>query len=152
VSTRSKRSAARAAVGLSPRRWALVLASVVLLLGTKAALVVLPYGAVRRAFDGRSRVESDAVPDLDRARDVRWAVQAVARRLFGQRPCLPQALVARLLLARSGVPTTMVIGAGRGAAGFEAHAWLEWQGKVVVGGAGQDYVPFGPVIRREGAA
>lgn len=65
------------------------------------------------------------------------AVESVTRRLLPRRPCLTQALTARLLLARRGArPTTLQIGVARGAdEAFGAHAWLERDGTVLIGGA-----------------
>lgn len=75
--------------------------------------------------------------DVDRAvvdRVVR-AVRAVGRHLFPARPCLPQALAARFLLARLGVPTDLRIGVRRAEEGeLGAHAWLEREDEVLIGG------------------
>ena len=66
-----------------------------------------------------------------------WAVRAASRRLLPQRPCLTQALTARLLLGRRGArPTTLQIGVARdGPTSLAAHAWLERDGTVLAGGA-----------------
>lgn len=64
-----------------------------------------------------------------------WAVSAVNRRLFPVRPCLTQALAARYLLSRRGVPSTLRIGVTRGEEqALKAHAWLEQKGEVLIGG------------------
>jgi hypothetical protein len=51
--------------------------------------------------------------------------------------CLPRALAAQVLLARSGHPTRLCIGATRAAeaAQVQCHAWLEHDQKVILGGA-----------------
>ena len=65
-----------------------------------------------------------------------WAV-VVASRYVPMSTCLTQALAAQVLLARRGFPAHLHIGvAKKGAeARFEAHAWVESQGKVVIGGS-----------------
>lgn len=64
-----------------------------------------------------------------------WAVQAVSARLFPARPCLPQSLTARFLLARHGVPTDLRIGVRKGEEDeLCAHAWLESGDEVLLGG------------------
>lgn len=100
------------------------------------ALRVVPFA---RLVDW-TRLDAERLPrpsnhDLV-VRRIVWAVEAVAPRLLPARPCLPQALAARALLARRGVATTFHIGvAATPAAGLQAHAWLERDGQVLVGGA-----------------
>jgi hypothetical protein len=49
--------------------------------------------------------------------------------------CLTQALVTQVLLRRAGFVPVLRIGLARGAGGaLHAHAWLENQGEVVIGG------------------
>jgi len=46
--------------------------------------------------------------------------------------CLTQSVAAQVLLARAGINSTLCFGARRSASGaFEAHAWVECDGKVV---------------------
>lgn len=45
--------------------------------------------------------------------------------------CLVQSLVLTRLLSARGVPSTLVIGA-HSTAQFEAHAWVEYQGRPVL--------------------
>jgi hypothetical protein len=61
-------------------------------------------------------------------------VAAVNRRLFPDRPCLTQALAARYLLSRGGVPSVLQIGVARHGSDLQAHAWLEREGGVIIGG------------------
>lgn len=63
-----------------------------------------------------------------------WAV-IVASHCVPQATCLTQALVTRLLLARYGCDAYLRFGVARSDSGqFQAHAWLECQGRVVIGG------------------
>jgi hypothetical protein len=73
------------------------------------------------------------------------------RVMFGEMPCLPQALAARWLLGRAGYPTDLRIGIAPdkiGKAAF-AHAWLEEKGRVVLGGRASAwrYLPFEKVVK-----
>lgn len=64
--------------------------------------------------------------------------------------CLVSALVVEALLNRHGYPVTLRVGAQRHGGAFAAHAWLEFEGSVVVGGplaVIQQYTPF-PEIER----
>ncbi len=73
-----------------------------------------------------------------------WAVEAVGRHLPAIGTCLTQALAAHVLLARRGFPSNLRIGVARTANGtFEAHAWLERDGTILIGGrASRRYTPM----------
>jgi hypothetical protein len=74
---------------------------------------------------------ASATSDVPR---IAWAVNAIGRRLPGS-TCLVEALAARLLLARHRHRSTLGIGVGRDAnQKFVAHAWVEVDGRIVVGG------------------
>lgn len=63
-----------------------------------------------------------------------WAVRVVARRI-PRASCLTQALALQWLLARAGCSARIHIGVAKHAArGFEAHAWLESGGEILIGG------------------
>ena len=133
----------RVATGLSPGQWLALGQAAVWISLTRAALVVAPWRRVSAAFE-RSRPHSGP-PDWDQARRVVWAVESIARRVLPARPCLTQALVARRLLRRQGVETDLKFGAAREAEGaFLAHAWLEYEGTVVIGRTRSQvpYIPF----------
>jgi Transglutaminase-like superfamily len=71
---------------------------------------------------------------LDPAPIVR-AVQVVSRWVPGA-TCLVQALTGKALLERAGLPATLHIGVAKDIGEFEAHAWVECRGAVVIGGSG----------------
>lgn len=67
---------------------------------------------------------------------VAWAVEVASRHTLGVKSCLTQALAAQVLLARRGYPALLHIGVTRGEREqFRAHAWVESEGKVVIGGS-----------------
>ena len=63
------------------------------------------------------------------------AVQAAAL-LFRKGNCLPQALVALYLLKINGYGSELKIGVLPDGSRIQAHAWLEQDGRVLIGGAG----------------
>lgn len=74
------------------------------------------------------------------AADVGWAVQAMARRTPWQSACLAQAISAKAMLRRRGVPSTLYLGLARDEEGtLTAHAWLRCGALVVTGGDHDDY-------------
>ena len=128
---------------LAERR--LVLAAAALAAGVRLALRVAPFRLVQAALVRVAR-PSRSVPSLPVPRIV-WAVTAATRRVPGANGCLVRALVARTLLARHGHPAALRIGVTRGPAGaLAAHAWVESEGRVVLGGeVGAGFTPLPPL-------
>jgi transglutaminase superfamily protein len=63
-----------------------------------------------------------------------WAVEAAGRAIPGMKNCLVRAVAAEAMLARAGHPCELRIGAAKnGPGGFVAHAWLESEGRVLIG-------------------
>ena len=128
---------------LPPAHLAALARATAYVVGTKGALAVLPWREVSAAFDATPTREGD--PDWRRAQVTLWAVDAVSRRLLRGKPCLTQALVAQKLLRGYGVNPDLRIGAALSAGGpFRAHAWLEHDGEVLIGGrdSASEYAPF----------
>jgi hypothetical protein len=74
--------------------------------------------------------------------DLSWAVRAVSR-YVPRATCLTQALALHVLLRREGLHSRIRIGVNKDAGGFEAHAWVESQDRVVIGDSGlQRYTPM----------
>lgn len=75
-----------------------------------------------------------------------WAARTAGRWVLPDGPCLTQALVLQYLLLRRGEASTRLhIGVAKGSEGdLQAHAWVEKDGRVLVGGAGSpnSYEPF----------
>ena len=61
-----------------------------------------------------------------------WAVTAASRRVPAA-TCLTQALALHLLCRRRGWPTQLQIGVARSDGAFRAHAWVEHDGKILIG-------------------
>jgi hypothetical protein len=79
-------------------------------------------------------------PALEAARldpaPIAWAVQVVSRYIPGA-TCLVQALTGAALLQHAGLPASLHIGvAKQSGEHFDAHAWVECRGEVVIGASG----------------
>ena len=99
-------------------------------------LWLLPFRVVRRLLArfadkfGASQTRGSIF--LDR---VVWAV-TVASRYTPAATCLTQALATKILLTRNGYHAIVRIGVARSEAGkFQAHAWVESNGCIVIGDA-----------------
>jgi hypothetical protein len=117
------------------RRGALVRASVAVVV-FRVALSALPFRWVRSFGERAARPRSDAPRGRLAHQDLSWAVAAASRRV-PRATCLTQALALQTLFAREGYESDLHIGVARTGEGrLEAHAWLESEGQIVIGGGG----------------
>jgi hypothetical protein len=110
----------------------------------RVALWVLPYSYWRKLFLNKATCSSYQESKLEMAsmepgewkkiKRVVWAVEAAARRVPSA-TCLTQALAAKAMLNRRGFSIDLHIGVAKGSQGnLEAHAWIEYAKRVVIGG------------------
>ena len=107
----------------------------------------------------RARVQirvGQVVPPVNLSRDIRISgaptphpptriarAITIAARLIPGATCLVRALAAQRLLARHGYASNLHIGvANSPETGFEAHAWIEYQGRILVGRTDTPYKPL----------
>lgn len=69
-----------------------------------------------------------------------WSV-GNASRIVPKATCLTQACALQIMLARRGIDAVLRIGVMNGAA-FGAHAWLEHDGRVLVGGTTESLAQY----------
>jgi hypothetical protein len=62
-----------------------------------------------------------------------WAINAASRYMPGGVKCLARALSAQILMSYHGYTPELRIGVAKKEGELEAHAWLEYQGKVAIG-------------------
>jgi hypothetical protein len=71
---------------------------------------------------------------------------AIAANLLPGTTCLPRALATQVLLGRHGHGAKLHIGVNRDSQGrFQAHAWVETEGRVVIGGS--EVTGYKPILR-----
>lgn len=107
-----------------------------LLVAIRVALWWLPFRLLSEL--PRQPILAGAFPrrvvDVPEARLI-WAVQAANRRLPGM-TCLTRSLALQLLLARCGRSASVRIGVRKDhAGGFQAHAWVECDGRTLADSA-----------------
>lgn len=120
-----------------------------LLGGIRLGLWLLPFHRLQallaRVDKGQIELRNPNRPSADR---ITWAVTVVSRYVPGA-TCLTQALAGRVLLAQWGYPAHLQIGVVKGPGGnLEAHAWLESQGRTVIGDWG-DLARYAPLSASE---
>lgn len=130
-------------IALPPAERRLIVAAAGILAATRVGLWVLPFRWVRGAMGALGnppRSRDGGGPAVER---IVWAVGAVDR-LVPRTTCLVRALAAQALLARRGHASQLRLGvAGGSGRAFEAHAWLERDGRILIGGPVEArYVPL----------
>lgn len=95
----------------------------------------MPFTRIQRSIKPVSPVKSN-IP----ISKLSWSVN-VASQYVPKATCLTRALTGHTLLSKHGYPSRIKIGVGKSVEGeFEAHAWLEYEGEVVVGESEKEYV------------
>ncbi len=120
-------------IQLSPAQKALHFKAVILIAFIRLGLWVMPFRALKWMVIrlGARPVQSKGVqvPPNEIA-----AIISRAARRIPRATCLTQAMALHLLCRRRGYQTTLQIGVGRdGSSKFRAHAWVEREGKVIIG-------------------
>lgn len=103
---------------------------------SRLGLMVLPLAVVRKAVRFFFASDSPLPPERRCSAEqvIRAAVSAGIHSPVGS-TCLSNALVAQAMLQRHGYDATLRLGVKRDANGaFCAHAWVERDGRIVVGG------------------
>jgi hypothetical protein len=122
---------------LSSTQRRLLLAGALVVVCVRSLLWLLPFKhlvwLVERTALRSARVAPRRVEE-DRNGNIAWAATTAAR-YVPRATCLTQALAAQWLFAWFGHPTMLRIGVAKGYdKALNAHAWLESEGRVVVGG------------------
>jgi len=105
-----------------------------ILLGViRLGLELVPFSTLRKFLFKLKILSRDYKKDFSEEYLV-WSV-AVVSPYVPKATCLAQALAAQLLLQRAGHQARLHIGVNYGIGGrIEAHAWVESQGRILIGG------------------
>lgn len=122
----------------------LLVNAIVWLVSIRLALVMLPFRTLlclTKLSSERNHLGRDDGLPPER---IAWTVQAVSRYLPGMRNCLVQALATQIMLAHRDYPAHLRIGVTKDEDGrLKAHAWVELEGKVIIGKVGaSQYTPL----------
>ncbi len=120
----------------------LLMRAALAVVSAKLAIRSLRLPAARAAVTHLERLGWIVTPA--RADRIVWAVEAAGRAIPGMKNCLVQAVAAEAMLLRAGHPCQFRIGAAKnGPDELIAHAWLESEGRVLIGDFELDrYTPF----------
>lgn len=133
---------------LPPTDRALLIRAAAALGAIRMCLWVIPYRLLRGVLGAATRRKIRSRGAQDSPERIAWAVTVASRYVPSTATCLLRALAAHLLLARSGNVARIRIGVRRDAEGsFEAHAWVESEGRILVGAQTDPsrFVPLSPM-------
>jgi hypothetical protein len=118
---------------LSPADRRLLVTAALLQAAIRLGLAVLSYRKLRGLVDRLTLTSTPAAPPVSPER-IAQAVTRASRAVPGA-TCLTQALAAQVLLEGRGHPARVRVGIGRAeGARLVAHAWVECDGRIVLGG------------------
>lgn len=142
--------ALRKALALPLRDKQTVLAAAVAVVFVRVALWTLKFPTLLRSIERLSHPSRLGVHRDSSTATVAWAVRGVARRV-PEATCLTQALTFNMLLARRGEASDIKIGVAKdGPSRIKSHAWVEQDGKVILGDNGELPV-YATIVSLEGA-
>jgi len=81
----------------------------------------------------RPRAKADALPPVEMQKLVKRSIKVAVKNLPWESVCLPNAIAAKMLLARRGYGSTIHLGVGWSKEQFMAHAWLDAGGEILTG-------------------
>jgi hypothetical protein len=130
--------------GLSALERRLVLKAWCTLIVVRTLLWVVPY----RWIEARVMQPAPATPDPVPPAAIALAVTR-ASTFVPFATCLTQALAGGFLIRRAGSHAMIHFGVAKGTEGFKAHAWLESDGGILIGG--REAAAYLPLTRASGA-
>jgi hypothetical protein len=120
-----------------------------LLWAVRIGLWILPFQKLRTLIEVEVALSCSSNCDETRVQKIAGSVTRMSRYVPAA-TCLAQAMVAQRLLHEAGQPSDLRIGVARSQTGeFEAHAWVEAGGRVVIGATHTDLTRF-TVLRAVG--
>jgi hypothetical protein len=113
----------------------LLLEAALLLVAIRLGSKLLPFQTLRRLLAKVAKTLSGlGETDLSSTERIAGTVTVASRYIPGVSICLIQALTTQTMLARHGYPALLRIGVKHEEGRFQAHAWVESGGKVIIGG------------------
>lgn len=111
----------------------LFLRTFVLLSGVRLGLKFLPFQELRQRLSHAPTSTAPAAHGVKLGQII-WAVNISSRYMPGGAKCLAKALTTQALMQTYGYQPELKIGVAKSDTGaFQAHAWIEYQGEVVMG-------------------
>lgn len=141
----------RRVLRLSPQTSILLLTTFSLLAAVRLGLFLVPFRILLRLLRNINQTSTQpSAKKTDTVRKIVWAVEVSSRYMPGSVKCLARALTTQVLLNWHGYTPDLKIGVAKSAEGrLEAHAWIEYQDRVIIGNL-RDLARFIPLPSIEG--
>jgi Transglutaminase-like superfamily len=125
-------------IQLAPSERNLFLKAYLLLTFIRLGLLLRSFNRLRNLLERfshpRQSLGVDILSPQQRVIRVQWAVEACSKVMPGSVKCLAKALTMKTLLNQYNCPSKLIIGVDKnGVNQLEAHAWIEYEGHVVMG-------------------
>jgi Transglutaminase-like superfamily len=121
---------------LEPGAWSLLFQAALVVAAVRLGLWMLPFRRLRAGMARLATAPPLLRPGEGASTDEIARAVARASRYVPRASCLTQALATQALLRWRGIPAHLHIGVAKAAEGrLEAHAWVESQGRIVIGGS-----------------
>ena len=126
----------------------LLITTLLSMITIRLKLYLIPFKRIQRSMERSNNKTKNNIP----VHKLIWAVQTISN-YIPQATCLTKALTAQKLLRKHGYPCQVKIGVGKDTNGeFEAHAWVEYKDKVILGESEKEYIQLldyeSTIIRR----
>ena len=108
----------------------------------KTAHITLRFQPLDRARASLVRLASRLNARAGTLSELTWAVKAVNRHLPGKHSCLINAVSAEAIARHSGLAVDFRLGAARNGDAMRFHAWLEQEGRIIIGEHEGDFASF----------
>lgn len=103
-------------------------------------LYILPFQTLQNIIKKFISTEENKIHSVQIGKLI-WAVEVMSA-YTPRATCLTRALAAQILLARYNYSSNIKIGVSKNESGFEAHAWLEADDKIILGESEINYTPI----------
>lgn len=122
-------------IKLTKAKRRILIQAYLLLISIRLGLWLLPFQKIMQITTRLSQAPLQSFTSQpQKLEQIIWAINASSRYMPGNVKCLARALAGQILLSRNGYAPQLRIGVAKGDRGqLEAHAWVEANGKVVIG-------------------
>jgi hypothetical protein len=111
----------------------LLLLTFILLTAIRLGLWLLPFQNLFKMVTSISEVLNSKPTNRVALKQITWAVNVSTRYMPGGAKCLARALTTQILMNWCGLKPEFRIGVAKSEIGLEAHAWIEYQGRIAIG-------------------
>ena len=131
---------------LSKQRF--LIEAVLLLTAMRISLRLLPYRVLRRFLFQSDRTDAGKHSEgKNQKNEIVWAINTGGKYILREKSCLPLALAGQTLLRLHGFPARLCLGFQKNEdESIQAHAWVESNGKVVIGGLEDEIEQYVPLV------